>query len=268
LYGKEITEKYGWVFLEMATGGELFDRLIDSGSLSERAAWPYTKAIAEALRHCYSKGIVHRDLKLENVMLSAEDPHAIRLIDFGLAARLNMQDGKVVDTTLKDNAGTQAYRAPEVANKNGYSALKVDVWALGIILFSLVSGFFPMQEAKTEDWRYERLAKDQAKGVGASESIFKTYKRTCPFSADLKALVDAMLTIDPAKRISVEEICESAWLAKAPSAPKKDDGDGVVYRGTMDADEDEMMEEFSVPEDAIPLERQKAQRHFDGQMPA
>jgi len=125
-----------------------------------------------------------------------------------------------------------------------------------------------MQEAKTEDWRYERLAKDQAKGVGASESIFKTYKRTCPFSADLKALVDAMLTIDPAKRISVEEICESAWLAKAPSAPKKDDGDGVVYRGTMDADEDEMMEEFSVPEDAIPLERQKAQRHFDGQMPA
>jgi len=249
----------GWMFLEMATGGELFDRLIDSGNLTERDAWPFAKAICDALQHCLHQGVVHRDLKLENIMLSAEDPNAVRIIDFGLAAKLKMQDGKPVETILDDNAGTQAYRAPEVYSRKGYSALKVDVWAMGIVLFSLCSGFFPVQEAKEDDWRFKRLAKDQAKKIGACESIFKTYKRTCPFSQPLKDLIDGMLTIDPAKRLSVDEMCASEWLHKPP-APKSDGrGNGVVYRG-VDGDDDDMEDEFSVPDDAVPLERQRAKR--------
>jgi len=257
-YGKEVQGDKGWMFLEMATGGELFDRLIDSGSLSERAAWPYAKAICSALKHCYDSGVAHRDLKLENVMLSADDPNAVRLIDFGLAVSLNMKDGKVIETILDDNAGTQAYRAPEVYNRKGYSALKVDVWAMGIVLFSLCSGFFPVQEAKDDDWRYKRLAKDQSKKIGSCESIFKTYKRTCPFSPSLKALVDGMLTINPAKRLSIDEMCDSEWLANPPAQPIK--SGGIVYRGVDGGDDDDMEEEFSVPDDAIPLERQRAKR--------
>ena len=127
MYGHERpVDNSGWMFLEMATGGELFERLIDSGSLSEcvcrpkcpglpasqslcsresafafcpneyqcrgdlvaGAAWPFITSIAEAIAHCHSKGIIHRDLKLENVMLVADDPHAVKLIDFGLAIRL------------------------------------------------------------------------------------------------------------------------------------------------------------------------------------
>jgi serine/threonine protein kinase len=201
---------------------------------------------------------VHRDLKLENIMLSAENPNAVRLIDFGLAVALNMENGKPVDTPLKDNAGTQAYRAPEVYNKKGYSALKVDVWAMGIVLFSLCSGFFPVQEAKEDDWRFKRLAKDQAKKVGACESIFKTYKRACPFSAALKGLVDGMLTIDPGKRLSVDGMCQTEWLNKPPASVSSGSG-GPVYRG-VDGDDDDMEDEFSVPDDAIPLERQRARR--------
>ena len=97
-----------WIFMEMATGGELFDRLIDSGNLTERAVAPYFKGMVEGLLHCHQRRIVHRcriasppdippspphtphpphrrDIKLENVMLCAEDPHAIKLVDFGLA---------------------------------------------------------------------------------------------------------------------------------------------------------------------------------------
>ena len=80
--------------MEMASGGELFDRLIESGSLSEKAAWPYVRGLVEALAHCHSKGVVHRDVKLENVMLCAEDPRAVRLIDFGLALQLDIAEGE------------------------------------------------------------------------------------------------------------------------------------------------------------------------------
>ena len=79
-----------FLFLEICSGGELFDRLIDSGCLSERAARPFARNIAEALRHCLSRGIAHRDVKLENVMLSAEDPSALKLIDFGLACTVRL----------------------------------------------------------------------------------------------------------------------------------------------------------------------------------
>ena len=109
------------------------------------ASWPYVSALASAVRHCHSRGIVHRDLKLENVMLCSDNPRAIRLIDFGLAIQLRMADGDMVDETFFDTAGTQAYRAPEInSNGTGYSPLKVDVWAMGVIIFSLVAGFFPL----------------------------------------------------------------------------------------------------------------------------
>merc|ERR1719424_2670753 len=129
-------------------------------------AWPYISRLAAALAECHERGVVHRDLKLENVMLCAEDPKGIRLIDFGLAVQLELDaSGKVVEgQLLTDSAGTQAYRAPEVTTE-GYDPLKVDIWAMGIVLFSLVAGFFPMQEAREEDWRFKRVAAEQKKGL-------------------------------------------------------------------------------------------------------
>jgi len=254
-------ENEGWLFLEMATGGELFDRLIDSGSLSERAAWPFVSSIADAVAHCHSQGVMHRDLKLENVMLLADDPRGIKLIDFGLAMKLDVgADGKVIEKKVKDTAGTQAYRAPEVnvPSSDGHSPLKVDVWAMGIVAFSLVAGFFPLLEAKESDWRYKKLKADQAKGMGACESIFKTYKRQCHFSPSLRELLDGMLTIEYETRLSVQEVLAHPWIQTAPASTQPDDdGDGPVYRGT---DADELMEDFAIPEDAVPLCRQRAGR--------
>ena len=79
-----------FLFLEMCSGGELFERVSDGGQLSERAARPIAKGIAEALRHCLSRGVVHRNVGLENVTLSAEDPSALKLIDFGLACTVRL----------------------------------------------------------------------------------------------------------------------------------------------------------------------------------
>jgi len=214
---------------------------------------------------------VHRDLKLENVMLQADDPRAVKLIDFGLALQLELDGaGNLIDRIVKDTAGTQAYRAPEVnvASGPGHSPLKVDVWALGIVAFSLVAGFFPLLEAKESDWRFKKLKKDQDTGVGACESIFRTYKRTCFFSPPLRELLDGMLTIDDGKRLSMADVCKHAWIVEQPAAPGSADGDGPVYRGTSGGDDDELMEDFSVPEDAVPLCRQRARRDLLDAMPA
>jgi serine/threonine protein kinase len=261
LYGEAQQGATGWMFLEIATGGELFDRLIDSGSLSERASWPYMQALVQALVHCHARGVVHRDLKLENVMLCAEDPHAIRLIDFGLAVQLNMgTDGAPEpDQKLHDSAGTQAYRAPEVSTA-GYEPTKVDVWGLGIILFSLSAGFFPLQEAKMSDWRFKRLAQDQTKGIGACESVYSMYKRKCPFSPALRELLDGMMQADPLKRWSLKQVAESEWLQKPQGTQdgEANSDDAPLYRGLSDEFEDSLP--VDLPEDAVPLKRQHAVR--------
>merc|ERR1719230_905081 len=97
-----------WIFMEMATGGELFDRLMDSGNLTERAVYPYFKGMVQGLLHCHQIGIVHRDIKLENVMLCAEDPHAIKLVDFGLAVRMGQKsDGSFDNMLFYDRVGSK-----------------------------------------------------------------------------------------------------------------------------------------------------------------
>jgi len=253
---KEGKDTHGWIFLEMATGGELFDRLIDSGNLKEYEAHPYISAIAGAIAHCFSRGIIHRDLKLENVMLMADDPRGVKVIDFGLALQLDVKNGKIVEKKVKDTAGTQAYRPPE-SNLNKYhSPLKIDVWALGIVSFSLVAGFFPLQEAKLADWRYKRLAGDQSKGIGASKSIFATYKRECFFSESLRELIDGMLCIDYEKRLSVEQVMNHPWIVNGPPPmPTRGGNGGIVYRGA--GDDDEIMEEL-VPDPELKIVRQRA----------
>jgi len=266
LQGSAEIGDHGWMFLEMATGGELFDRLIDSHSLSERAAWPYVSALVGAVKECHARGVVHRDIKLENVMLCAEDAHAVRLIDFGLAVQLKLnEDGTVApDQLLTDSAGTQAYRAPEVTTA-GYDPTKVDVWAIGIVLFSLVAGFFPIQEARVEDWRFKRIAQEQSKGVSACDAVFRMYKRQCPFSAPLRDLIDGMLRIDSSKRLSIEEVATHAWVRAPPLPVIVDDAarsEKPQYRGLSAFAGTNGDDGYagSPPEDAIRICRQKAKR--------
>ncbi len=244
--------------MEMATGGELFDRLIDSGNLTERAVAPYFKGMAEGLLHCHALGVVHRDIKLENVALCADDPHAVKLLDFGLAVCLPPKGGGgFEESILYDKVGSKSYRAPEILLNDGYRAMAVDVWALGITVFSLVAGFFPLDEAKPSDWRFQRMARDQGSGLCTCESIFGMYRRQCPLSAELRELLDAMLAIDPARRLTMQQVAEHRWFATAQGeAAFTDDGDAVMYRSLGD-DDDDASPPFELPEQAIPVCRQR-----------
>lgn len=255
-----------WIFMEMATGGELFDRLIDSGNLTEWAVRPYFKGMAEGLLHCHKRGIIHRDIKLENVMLCAEDPYAVKLVDFGLAVKVpHKADGSLEGMLFYDRVGSKSYRSPEILSGHGYLGPPVDVWALGITVFSLVSGFFPLDEARPSDWRFAKLAQDQSRGVGACDSIYAMYKRACPFTGELKGLLDAMLTVDARKRIELQQIVEHGWFQLKDGQRQYDDeGEEVMYRSC--GGEEEPAVPFEMPAEAMPISRQRAR--LASEMPA
>ena len=169
----------------------------------------------------------------------------------------------MIERAVADAAGTAAYRAPEVYHQPSYSPLKLDVWAMGIVTFSLVSGFFPVEEAKDTDRRFRKLAADQREGIGVCESTFKTYRQQHlnTFSPALKSLLDGMLTIDYTTRLSVKEVEGHPWITNEPAGTVDAayEGDQPVYRGVSGGG-DELLEDFQIPEDAVPLSRQKAER--------
>lgn len=269
LRGFEVDGNYRWTFMELASGGELFDRLIDAGCLSEKAMWPYAKGLVQAVQHCHARGVIHRDIKLENIMLCAEDPDAIKLIDFGLASVVGTgANGQPNGTTLYEAVGTKSYRAPELT-RSGYVGPPVDIWAMGITLFSLASGFFPLDRADDSDWRFARLKQDQQRGLGACDAIYGMYKRACPFSAALREMLDAMLSILPGSRICLDDLAAHRWLNPPPrpegvgyGGMEEDDySDPVVYRSAgLGDEEDEAMTPFEPPLEAMRIMRQPAER--------
>ncbi|CAM4732680.1 unnamed protein product [Leuciscus chuanchicus] len=130
---KEIfeTETEIFLILELVTGGELFDRIVERGYYSERDAAHVIKQILEAVAYLHENGVVHRDLKPENLLyadLSIDAP--LKIADFGLSKIIDEQ------VTMKTVCGTPGYCAPEILRGNAYGP-EVDMWSVGVILYIL-----------------------------------------------------------------------------------------------------------------------------------
>lgn len=116
--------------MEMMTGGEMFDRIVDKEHYSEKEASDSIRPIVDAIKYCHSLGIIHRDIKPENLLYSSKDAHAVvKISDFGLARFINNE----LATTA---CGTPGYVAPEVLSGVGYGK-EVDYWSIGIVLYIL-----------------------------------------------------------------------------------------------------------------------------------
>jgi len=230
LRGQEQIGKNMVIYMELAGGGELFSRVINAGSLTEDEARPYFRELLLAVQHMHEKGVVHRDLKLENVLL--HDDHC-KVCDFGLAHVHEPDPDKPHQfkrVPLREVCGSKSYCAPEVLAGRGYAGEPADVWSCGICLFAMLAGFFPLDEASGSDWRFERVKMAAAHAMSATHTIFGFYERPCTLTREVTDLIDGMLIVDPARRLTVQEVINSPWFtgAKIPNVPS------ATYRGSID----------------------------------
>ena len=132
LRGIQQDASYYYIYMEMAELGELFTRVITAGSLQEHEAQPYMQQLMSAVQHMHALGVVHRDLKLENVLLDRNN--VCKVCDFGLAHQYELKEGgKVQVTVLREVCGSKSYCAPEVLEGRGYEGFPTDVWSCGIV---------------------------------------------------------------------------------------------------------------------------------------
>ncbi|XP_078792177.1 serine/threonine-protein kinase MARK2 isoform X16 [Oryzias latipes] len=184
------TDKTLYLVMEYASGGEVFDYLVAHGRMKEKEARAKFRQIVSAVQYCHQKCIVHRDLKAENLLLDAE--MNIKIADFGFSNEFTL--GNKLDTFC----GSPPYAAPELFQGKKYDGPEVDVWSLGVILYTLVSGSLPFDGQNLKELR-ERVLRGK-------------YRIPFYMSTDCENLLKKFLILNPSKRGSLEQIMRDRWM--------------------------------------------------------
>ncbi|CAH1113283.1 unnamed protein product [Psylliodes chrysocephalus] len=184
------TDKTLYLVMEYASGGEVFDYLVLHGRMKEKEARAKFRQIVSAVQYCHQKRIIHRDLKAENLLLDSE--MNIKIADFGFSNEFT--PGSKLDTFC----GSPPYAAPELFQGKKYDGPEVDVWSLGVILYTLVSGSLPFDGSTLRELR-ERVLRGK-------------YRIPFYMSTDCENLLKKFLVLNPAKRASLETIMKDKWM--------------------------------------------------------
>jgi calcium/calmodulin-dependent protein kinase I len=193
----ESRDKY-YIVTELATGGELFDRICQQGKFTEKDGSQTIKQVLEAVNYLHQNNVVHRDLKPENLLYLTKDLDSdLVLADFGIAKTLGTKDE--VLTTM---AGSFGYAAPEVMLKQGHGK-PVDMWSLGIITYTLLCGYPPFRSENLQDL----IDECSACRVVFHERYWKDV------SEDAKDFIMGLLRSKPEERWSSDRALAHPWLS-------------------------------------------------------
>ena len=184
------TKKHICIVMEYICAGNLLTYIRKRSKLNEQNAKVIFKQIALGLHYIHSHGIVHRDIKLDNILIDLNN--IVKICDFGVSKKLSK------GTIMKEQCGTPAYMAPELLKGKGYEGCGVDLWSVGVVLYAMLSGTVPF---KGNDIKELHTA------------IMKgTYKQIEDISQEATHLVRALLEVDPRKRITIEQVLYHPWL--------------------------------------------------------
>ena len=234
---------------ELAENGDLFELTNASGPFSEAAAKAIFSQLLDALRSLDERGIVaHRDLKLENVLVGSDGE--LRVADFNLCARTSGGgDGGAADDNtappqrasssaaaaaaalLHTPCGSRSYMAPEVIAGRAYHGAPADAWSAAVMLFTLLVGHPPFEEASKRCWFYRKACVEPGKAHlfwGAHGQ--QPGEPGCAVSLGARALLERLLVAQPADRASLESLSNDAWLRPADGA------DGVAVVAPLSAE--------------------------------
>ena len=207
-------DKYILIIMEYINGGNLFSFVKKRRKLSEKISKFLFRQIILGIQHIHSKKIVHRDIKLENILIDLNN--RIKICDFGIGIMLESED-----ELIYDQCGTPMYMAPEIiinSKKNGYLGYPVDIWSAGIALYIMLSGTLPFS------FKYNKKEKnDMNNSISLSNNnnyelqysiIHKEPKKIKKISEEARDLLKGLLNKDPSKRLTIEEILNHPWLKK------------------------------------------------------
>ncbi|KAF0705080.1 hypothetical protein AaE_014662 [Aphanomyces astaci] len=241
-----------FLVLELAAGGELFDRIkLDCGT-DEATARGYFKQLVSGVAFCHDSGVCHRDLKPENLLLADnEELSTLKIADFGLSAIFSITeytngDAATAIRRLRSVVGSPHYVAPEVlqdASGQGYDGAKADAWSIGVILYAMLAGKLPFGKDLLKCIRFDRFKKwslqtkydddveDPAHDVAATAVDFPEWFFPAHFSYDVKALLAQLMYPDPCLRLSVDEASKHRWVLDRPrrGGVERPGGEGLQH---------------------------------------
>jgi len=202
---QDFADHHSMVF-QYIDGLDLFTHLENTGFAPQTdvIARAMLKDIFMGLKHCHSKNIAHRDIKLENILINSAGK--CFLIDFGLS-------GLVEEKKLfRDWVGSDNYIAPELVRRRSYDGFKADVFSAGVVAFALIFGVFPFDNLRVNG----RHSNDPSRPLPTLKVRFPSDVKV---SQSVKDLVSSMLEDDPDKRISVDQVLAHEWMLEGEPTP-------------------------------------------------
>lgn len=204
---------------EFMSGGELFEKVADDKNrMSEAEAVDYMRQVCDALRHMHEMNYVHLDLKPENIMFTTKKSNQLKLIDFGLAAKLDPKQ------TVKVTTGTAEFAAPEVAGSKPVG-FYTDMWSVGVLTYILLSGLSPFGGETDED----TLNNVKNCDWNMDDPCFANV------SEEAKDFIRKLLLLEPGSRMTIHQALEHPWLSSAPARSSSEQIPSERYHSIRDS---------------------------------
>lgn len=198
---------YLYMIFDYCARGELYEIVssANGGKLSAATTRKYMAQIAQGVQFMHQNGYAHRDLSLENVLVTEDD--MCKVCDFGLAAPANKMNNETV--------GKMFYMAPEVLAGESYDPKKADVWSLGVMLFIMLLGAPPVEAAAMTDARFKIIS---TKGV---RNLIQRWGLTDSLPAEALDLIEGMLDANPSRRLSMDQVVAHPFMNGQPIVARR-----------------------------------------------